>query len=222
MKNTTNIPVFIATLYKPPDVIWLRKRLRQLIKLNSEHNKMIPEAMLQENTIVEHRSDYLNSLVLSEDVELKLQVIFLRSKFPFIFESNSNFMQKWKLLEIIVIVFISILYPYMIFIERKIISSTYLHLTIFCDIVFISDVYLQSSTALKREGVVLVTFRKIFTHRLKQISFLIDILASLPFNYIKVFGINDHLEVLLITNRLLRTYKVYAYINKLQVNTDYR
>lgn len=127
-------------------MIWLQKRLRQLAKLSKQINKTIPESTLRENTVLDHCSDHLNSLILSKKMELKLRVIFLRSKCPFIFESKSDFIRKWKILQLLIIAYVGISYPYMIYIDRKI-SDMNLYITTFFDIAFWADE--QSFTAMK-------------------------------------------------------------------------
>lgn len=136
-------------------------------------------------TQIEHCSYYLANYVLSEAVELKLEVNFLSGKFPFVLEPNSELIKIWHNFALCVITISSVLFPYYIFFKRGM-SPIVVQLSVFNDIINYLDIFIQCSTAIKIRGVIIANWSAICKYRMQQFSFLIDMIATFPANYLQL------------------------------------
>lgn len=163
-------------------------------------------------TDAQHTSMNLGLITLSGDVELKIKAICLQANCPYIFEPESTFRSFCNTVVLIAIVIQSVLLPYMISINRKI-TDVLKPIMFLFDCIYLFDIYLQLSTAIKGRVHTITTTSAIIIYKLKEISFLIDLMAILPFNYIAIgFGASDHVTALLEINRLLKVHRLIDFM----------
>lgn len=96
-----------------------------------------------------HTSKNLNKLVLSEDVELKIEAICLNERCPFVIEATSSFRRVWENVILISVLIHAAVLPYAISFSRQITPFLYSVLLI-VDITYFLDIYIQLSTSVKK------------------------------------------------------------------------
>lgn len=199
----------VQTAGQDLSIKWIKYQWRRLAKLHRTTKKTEASEMKIEAGF---SSEYLDLLVLSEEVELKMQVICLRGSCPFILEPNSSFRHFTHYLVLFAAVVQSILLPYDIAFNRKI-SSTLFTFLFVMDVIYFMDIYLKLSTALKIHNILTSHSSKIIIERLKEVNFLVDIIATIPADYSSLlFKMPTHLEALLRINRLLKIYELIRFV----------
>lgn len=154
----------------------------------------------------------LGLLALAEDVELKIKAICLNAQCPYILEPQSTLRKFFSVMVILSAIFQSVVLPYYISFERKI-PPTLKALLFFFDCIYLLDIYLQLTTLIRGRITTMSTFTSIMLYRFKELSFLIDIIAIFPIDYIvSAFDVSDHTEALLKLNRILKIHIFFAFI----------
>lgn len=154
----------------------------------------------------------LGLLALSDDVELKIKAICVKSNCPYIMEPYSKFRIFCDSVVLVAVVLQSIVLPYNIAFKRKIPTSVR-PVSFLFDCLYVLDIYLQLSTMIKGRVHIISTTTAIIMHRFRQLDFLIDLVAVLPTDYIGVaLGASSHIEALLRINRLLKLHKLYGFM----------
>lgn len=170
-----------------------------------------------------HTSKNLNMLVLSEDVELKIDAICLNDTCPFVMEPTSSFRRFCDNVILAAVIIHSAILPYAIFFRREIAPFLY-PILFLLDIIYFIDIYVQLSTAVKKGNLNITAPSQIIIYKLKNMFFLLDIFSSLPVDYIAmIIGSSKHTSALCKLNRLLKIYKLFFRLwdreHKLMVNT---
>lgn len=124
----------------------LKRRWRMISSLQKDVKKAVNISEFGEMDGV-HTSEFLNMLVLSDDVDLKLKAIFLTKHFPFILDPESSVAVWWHHITLMVIFLSTILSPLYVCFEYR--TSTLNIMLIAFDILYILDVYIQLCTAIK-------------------------------------------------------------------------
>lgn len=140
----------------------LKRRWRLISSLSKDAKRAIGIGEFGEIDGV-HTSEFLNRFVLTDDVDLKLKAIFLTRRFPFILDPDSDVAICWQYITMLTILAMSILLPmytcfgYHIFaIEIPI---------ILLDIMYLIDIYVQISTAVKLKQQTIAKMRHIALYR---------------------------------------------------------
>lgn len=163
-------------------------------------------------TNVQHTSMNLGLLALSEDVELKIKAICLKGQCPYIFEPNSTFRIFCDALILFAVAVQSLLLPYYISFERRMPYEFKAVMFVF-DCIYVFDIYLQLSTAIKGRVHTITTISSIIVYKFKEVSFLIDLIAVLPFDYIaSAMDNTEHVKALLKINRMLKLHKLIVFM----------
>lgn len=159
-----------------------------------------------------HTSKNLNMLVISEDVELKIEAICLNDRCPFVMETASSFRRFCDNVNLIAVLVHAAILPYAIFFNREITPFLY-SILFLVDIIYFLDIYIQLSTALKKNNLSITAPSSIVIHKVKSLLFLLDIFASLPADYVALAaGSTKHVAALCKLNRLLKIYKLFTRI----------
>lgn len=155
-----------------------------------------------------HCSNFLDLLVLSDEVELKIKTICLTSHFPFILDPDSSFLVFWNYVSLASVVFQVIFLPYRIAFARSL-SMNLVAFQMISDAIYIVDFLIETLTAVKHKNVLARDWGSIVVIRGKRISFLIDCLTICNVDYIVWFtGASEQTLVWLKVNRLFKVYRV--------------
>ncbi|XP_022918862.2 uncharacterized protein [Onthophagus taurus] len=157
-----------------------------------------------------HTSRYLDLYVLSDDVELKVDVICLTSHFPCILDENSSFRKFSFYLVLIAATIQCILVPYLVFFAKEfsIASSGALYIL---DIFYIYGLYIELTTAIRKDQRVITGCKKIVLHKLKKVSTMLDIVSSFPIElFAAMVKTNSELMPKLHLNRVLKVQRLFT------------
>lgn len=161
-----------------------------------------------------HTVNNLGLLVLSEDIELKMKAICLNKHCPFVLEPNSSFQTFFYHL-LLMVVFLQLIWiPYVFSFEHTL-SDTSFSVLFLLDGFYFLDIYLQLSTAIKHRNHTSASTLQIAVEKIRSVWFLIDVLATVPIDYI-VYIVDPELRwvVFFKLNRLLKAYKLVMYMSR--------
>lgn len=171
-------------------------------------------------TEIQHTSMNLGLIVLSDNVELKIKAICLNAECPYVFEPSSTFKFFCSVLILIAIILQSAILPYLISFKRRI-PLEFKPILFLLDCLYLFDIYLQLSTAIKGRIYTINTIGAIILYKFKQVVFLIDVIAILPLDYIAdAMTASEHMVALLKINRLLKFHTVITFTKSNK--NDYR
>lgn len=197
---------------------WIKRQWRFISEFD-HHPKRSEAVRLDINPY--YCSTHLDLLALSKKVELKMQVICLEGSCPFVLEPNSSFRIFTKYVNLFAIFMQCLILPYCIAFVRRIPDDLFF-ICFLLDMFYFLDIYLILSTAIKYHNRLISKPSQIVVERLKDIHFLIDILGSIPIDYVaSVLSISAHAFALLKLNRLLRIHRFLKYFNSLENSLKY-
>lgn len=110
-----------------------------------------------------HTSEFLNMLVLSDDVDLKLKAIFLTKQWPFILDPESEITILWYFFTILSIVLMDIALPFHVCFKYQ--NQNLKNILTFLDFMYLLDVYVQLSTAIKLKQQTITKMSQITIYR---------------------------------------------------------
>lgn len=180
----------------------LKRRWRLLAALQKD--KKVTEVEDQFDGV--HTSEYLDMLVLSDDVDLKLKAIFLTKNFPFILDPDSSVAMCWQWIVVVAVLVMYATVPLYVCFNYRV-ESLRLFL-FFLDMIYILDVFIQMSTAIKLKQQTITTVGHILLLRFKRMRFIIDIIAALPLDHYLNFC-TDMMPIYINQIKLLRLLKVH-------------
>ncbi|XP_017776010.1 PREDICTED: uncharacterized protein LOC108562248 [Nicrophorus vespilloides] len=183
-------------------IFWIKDQWRKVMKYSSNSGR---EAPINDPS---YSSKYLNLLVLSSFDELKVHSICIRGKCSFIMDENSSFrlfLHYICLSSILAQLFINF---YLIAFSGRIAPYFYPIITMI-DMVYILDIYVQSITAIMVKNVLVTKPSEVFILRSKQISFIVDVAASIPYDYMaRILGTSYHVVIMCRIPKFLKLYKI--------------
>lgn len=148
-------------------------------------------------------------LVLSEDVELKIEAICLNERCPFVIETTSSFKRFCDNVILVAVLLHGLILPYTIFFKREITPFLY-SILLLVDLIYFIDIYVQLSTSVKKGNLTITSPLYIVIHKVKDLFFILDIFSTLPVDYVALAaGSTKHVAALCKLNRLLKIYKVF-------------
>lgn len=163
-------------------------------------------------------SKNLDLLVLSEEVELKIQAVCLNSDCPFVLEPTSSFRRFCDYLILTAVLLQSAILPYNISFRRGF-TPLLFSISILLDFVYFFDIYLQVSTAVKGKMHTISSPSKVLLYKMKRVSFLVDLAATIPIDYLSMLlKSSAHWSSLLKANRLFKIYKLINFIHQRESN----
>ncbi|XP_017775298.1 PREDICTED: uncharacterized protein LOC108561757 [Nicrophorus vespilloides] len=156
-------------------------------------------------------SEYLDLLTLTDKLELQTTPICLNSKCPYVMDQNSSFRMFLFYIHFATVVLQSILIPYMISFGTS--NDTFFAGSLVLDNIYMFDLYVQASTAVETPSTKITKFSEIILYRFKSIMFLIDVLATVPYDYVAaLFGVPRESQLLYKLPRILKSYKIVEFI----------
>ncbi|GJQ83461.1 hypothetical protein Trydic_g8587 [Trypoxylus dichotomus] len=161
------------------------------------------------------RADNLDLLALSDDVELQVDSICLSGSCPFIMEPDTSFRRCCD----IVVIFAVLVQVYIIpkaALYHNRLTEGEMSTLFLMDVIYYLDIYLQISTAEQKNNSLIADFRAIIVIRLKQLTFLVDVLATLPLDYVLFISSSSSFGVYFKLFRLLKVYKVIRILKHLE------
>lgn len=191
------------SLVMPETTIKSLKRRWRLLAA-AQKDKKITEVEDQFDGV--HTSEYLDMLVLSDDVDLKLKAIFLTKNFPFILDPDSSVAMCWQWIVVVAVLVMFVMVPLYVCFRYRV--QWLRLLLIFLDVIYILDVFVQMSTAIKLKQQTVTTVGNILLLRFKRMRFIIDIIAALPMDHYLYFC-TDMSLVYINQIKLLRLLKVH-------------
>lgn len=142
----------------------LKRRWRLILKIQKESKKNAPIQISEFGNIDGvHTSEFLDMLVLSDNVDLKLEAIFLTKYFPFILDPDSDLAVCWQFIILICIFAMDLLMPIYVCYNYR---PTGLKIVLIClDFSYLLDVYILMSSAIKLKQQTISTFKQILLKR---------------------------------------------------------
>ncbi|XP_071057155.1 uncharacterized protein [Onthophagus taurus] len=162
----------------------------------------------------------LNLLVLSHDLELRVESICLSSKCPFIMEPDTEFRKCLDYVVIFAIMVHAVIIPKVACFEDSM-KFNELSICLLMDVIYLFDLYLQASTAVRYKNRLIANYKELIIQQLKNIYFIIDCVAIFPIDYI-AWGMDIKINLgLCKLNRLLKIYKIFTMLKSLQYNIKF-
>lgn len=142
----------------------LKRRWRTISHLFKETKRNTP-VQLSEYGIIDgvHTSEYLNMIVLSDNVDLKLKAIFLKKHFPFILDPDSDLANCWQYFMLICIFTMDILLPIYVCYNFNVANMKFIIYGL--DFFYFVDAFIQMFMAIKLKQQTISTFKQILLHR---------------------------------------------------------
>nr|XP_022900850.1 uncharacterized protein LOC111413937 isoform X3 [Onthophagus taurus] len=200
---------------------WMKLTLRKLLyddKTESEDLAYYSKEMMYEMEERAFCTRYLDLLVQSEFMGVTTNSTFVTTKFPVIFRPNSLLIKIWECNIMLHALLLLIFYPIaLIFVEE--IPFVYEIFQFYITLIWVLDAYIVSSTAVHGKFVQCNTIIDIFLYKLSKLSFLIDLLSSVPLEW--VFSILNgkfsHSDAIIsYSNRLLKAYRIEMFFRNVQ------
>lgn len=187
---------------------WLKTQWRLIADLQKHKNKL-PNISIEEFVDPIRCSTYLDLYVISEDVELKIKAICLTAHLPFIMEPDSSARKAWDFIHLISIVVLSLILPYCAAFLRTI-PRRFIFCYSLLYLITLMDVVIQMFTAIRLKGKMISQPTEILLYNFKKISFLVDLVASLPLAAIGYFVIsNSHLLTILALSPVIKVNSLF-------------
>lgn len=161
---------------------------------------------------------YLNLLAITERVSMFADSVFVKYECPPILQPDSVIRFTWDLTICFVTFFFGLLSPFLIALPTKI-PLWYLGFVAMLTVLYIFDVYITVTTAVRQHNCVISNIVGIVQYNVTLVSFWIDIFAALPFElltHIVLRTYNINLMLLLHTNRLTKLISVILLIGKFE------
>lgn len=162
-------------------------------------------------------SQFLDLMVLSQEVELKVQAICLSSKCPPVMDPNSSFRVFCQYIIIITTCIQFVLTPFAVFFARSV-QRNVKNIAFVLDLCYYLDIYIQLSTAVKLKDQLISNPRDILFYRLKQISFIVDIFSTIPYANLVDFFITSDYAIYGGLPRIIKIYKIFVLISEKEKN----
>nr|XP_022905655.1 uncharacterized protein LOC111417566 [Onthophagus taurus] len=169
-------------------------------------------------------ADYLDLLVLPDELHLVSDTVFVSETFPFIFQPNSVFIEMWNFIVGFIACIMVILYPLAVCsIAGEKFTRYVMLIILIISFIWIIDAYIRVSTAVNTKHAFHTKMSDIFYYRLSTMGFLVDILCCIPVGpvlYIINTTMSTHTLLLLEIHKLLKVYRINDAVQKLtELNT---
>lgn len=201
-----------------PEIVTMMFMKRTLHRLMKSRHK-VEDVCVEWDESCGFQLEYFNMYAISEELERETDSIFLRKQFPFIFQPSSVFINGWQISIAIFGMLLALLYPVYLYYCGSIGESTHSMIYASVTILWCVDVYIQISTAVKTKNYSYTTVSSITYYRLSKLTFLIDIVTTLPFGWILLVtkgGVRYQTFLLAEIHKLLKAYKIKYIFTKLE------
>ncbi|XP_046436019.1 uncharacterized protein LOC124187876 [Neodiprion fabricii] len=156
--------------------------------------------------------------VMATEAAVARYDICIKTGWPWILTPNTLFLTLWQSVIVFAVLVAAILYPYFACFKRYM-TDDLLTIRVIIDILYILDIYVQISTAIDLTRDVLVEVKKITAMKIKQLRFLLDILAVFPAKEVAFymsFYSNGRVGTIFLLNRVLKVHVVFRAISDLE------
>ncbi|KAF2899570.1 hypothetical protein ILUMI_06607 [Ignelater luminosus] len=153
---------------------------------------------------------HLDMLVITEQIELVTDSVFLQTTCPCILQPGSFIVVTWYNIVAVAIFIFAFIYPYYAVFQPKI-SKVYIIFSYIISFLWGLDIYINLSTAIKTKDGIITDISSIAIQKVGDIEFFLDIFAAVPFELfaLLVLGtVGSQFYVLLQAPRLLKMYKI--------------
>lgn len=196
-------------------IMRLKKQWRQISMLQGckQQNKESIRKKLDKT----FTSQYMDLIVLSQEVELKVQAVCLSSKCPLVMDPNSSFRVFCQYFIISTACAQFVITPYVVFFR----SSTLMYvenILFVLDLFYYLDIYIQLSTAVKDKDKLISNGRDILLFRLKDMMFIVDIFSALPYVTLLSFFRRPDYALYGALPRIIKIYKIFTLYNEKEKN----
>ncbi|GJQ80203.1 hypothetical protein Trydic_g23779 [Trypoxylus dichotomus] len=168
---------------------------------------------------------FLDLVIITEELELVSDSVFIKKKFPFIFQPSSIVLKWWDaFIDLISAVFI-LCYPVALYITKytngkQITTSSIL----FISVMWTFDVYIKMSTAVKTRDYFLTKVSNIIYYRLSTMDFITDLFCIIPLGLLLNIinsNITATMMLYLEMHKLLKVYRILRIFNRInRLNTN--
>lgn len=171
-------------------------------------------------------STYLDLLVISDVVQMKVNAICLEPSCPYVMNPDSSFRVFLDYFVVFGVLLELFLLPYPVFFLRHL-SATLKPIMTIMDLIYMFDVCLELTTAVKLpRGKMITKPSGILLHCSKNMGFVLDIISIIPYSKISdLLNIPKRLTSFLKIPRLVKVHKVLKLIGQYErslfVNTLY-
>ncbi|XP_022907180.2 uncharacterized protein [Onthophagus taurus] len=155
--------------------------------------------------------DYLDLLVIAEDLELVVDQIYLKTTYPPILQPESIFLSGWNVFMALFSSIIFIGYPCLILFCNQINETTLAIIYVLTTLACCWDAFVQSTTAVRTKVALLSNVSEIIYYRLRSFTFLIDIISTVPlcmFFYVVNRDTSYRILIIAEAHKLLKVYRI--------------
>lgn len=167
---------------------------------------------------------YLDQIILTEDIELNTQAIMYKKKFPFIFLPNTVVGWLWDQMIAVLAMVHSIFYVFHVCTSEEY-FTTYSFVLCFITVLWMIDVYIQISTAIRTKDVFIAEILSIILIRLQEPCFWVDVIAAFPIDgliYLIIGPVTVQATSLYQINRLFKCYRLFSLFSTSEMhNSDH-
>lgn len=202
---------------------WMKTTLHELLAKDAvamdEYKKTISledRQIMKELEKLVFCCKYLDMLVITEQIELVTDSVFLQTKCPCILQPDSFIVLKWYDIVATAIFIFAFIYPYYAVFQQNT-STIYIIVSYIISLLWILDIYINLSTAIKTKDGIITDISSIAIQKMGEFDFFLDIFAALPlelFAYLILGTVDSQFYVLLQAPRLLKMYKISYLFDK--------
>lgn len=161
---------------------------------------------------------YLDLLSITDDIELVNDTYFVKRDFPVIFQPDSTLIKGWDFLIGFISSILVLIYP-ILMCAMKPDHGFNLFIFYFISVttLWLLDVYVKASTAVKTTNAFLTSMSNIIYYRLSTISFIVDLCCVFPLGFtvaLITWRLNKRLIVVLEMIKLLKVYRMHTFVNR--------
>ncbi|KAG6441233.1 hypothetical protein O3G_MSEX001758 [Manduca sexta] len=154
----------------------LKDKLRYL-QGKTEIDTVTKEDQLDENC--------LDLYILSEHIKKKTSAFTcMNASFPWILEAGCPLVKYWEYYMLLLVVYISIFYPYYIGIKRRFPDGISFYGQVIITISLMLNLLITCVTAVKTKKKYIRSLKNILSYRMNTLGLYLDVLAIIPFEYI--------------------------------------
>ncbi|KAJ0176781.1 hypothetical protein K1T71_007960 [Dendrolimus kikuchii] len=154
-----------------------------------------------------HCAKYIGQLVLCNEMQLQTKSMFTSVEFPWILMPQSIFGKIWRRIVILTVLMVLLIYPPNI--ARKGRSSLFLLFKFWTDLIYVLDICVSLITPLEDIEHTSAKFATVMFARCKSLTFFLDVLATLWFEYLVVIIGKSEYFYFIQFNRLIKIYILF-------------
>lgn len=198
---------------------WLKTSLHKLLdkQIITEHQfsaQLNSEARDYETVFekVAFCVKFLDLLVIANDIELDTNTVLMKTTWPIIFQPDTLVIGFWNTIIVILASGLCLTFIFFLCLSTEYIDLYSLYIA-FVTIIWILDIYVQLSTAIKTKDTIINKLSQIAVYKISTVTFYLDFFAAVPIEIIFILMLG-FVEVqtfhIMQSNRLLKVSSVCA------------